>query len=307
MRTLSTTLSLGSIRLYQSTANSLLSAVGDVTSACERVFQATFSFAAFYEATCNPDCLELALRRGKSGSDTPLLDYETVREPHGMRIETRNLGFTYPGCTKPVLHDINLNIAPGETLAIVGFNGGGKTTLVKALMGLYDHTGTLLINAQSAELYAPQSLHRRTSCLFQDFSKYSLSLRENVGVGDVKRMDEIDEIHLAIERGGAEKVRETVGMEGLLNRAGVPDVEDGGEGLNSRKKKKASVVKKLNTAAVAKPTSISQLAALFGGKKHEEKQEEEEKKVPLSGGQWQRVALSRAFLRADEADLVIFE
>lgn len=97
----------------------------------------------------------------------------------------RNLTFTYPGQAEPALKNINLTIEPGETVAIVGFNGGGKTTLVKVrngpysrlkpklnrrqvLMGLYAHSsGTLLINDKPAESYVRASLHEYTTVCFQ--------------------------------------------------------------------------------------------------------------------------------------------
>ena len=229
LRTLSTSLSLGSIRLYQSTATSLLSSVRRFTSTLESVFQSVFYLAAFCEATSHPETSELLLRRGQD-PNAKLVDYETVRQEGGMGIEARDFAFTYPGATRPTLRDINVTIRPGETLAIVGFNGGGKTTLVKALMGLYDHSGSLLINGLESGSYLPESLHKRTSCLFQDFSKYSLTLRENVGIGDVRRLDEVEMIERAIERGGAEKVLEKVGMDGNLNRTGVPDAGEGEAG-----------------------------------------------------------------------------
>lgn len=61
------------------------------------------------------------------GSETPLekVQYEATRLEGGMKIEAKNLGFTYPNSTEPVLRNINLTIEAGETLAIVGFNGGG--------------------------------------------------------------------------------------------------------------------------------------------------------------------------------------
>ncbi len=351
LRTLSTTLSLGSIRLYQSTASSLLTSVRQFTATLESSFQSTFYLAAFCEATAHPEANEVQLRPGQD-SGAKLIGYETVREEGGMRIEARGLGFTYPGSTKPVLRDINLSIRPGETLAIVGFNGGGKTSLVKALMGLYDHSGTLLINGHESSGYIPESLHKRTSCLFQDFSRYSLTLRENVGIGDVKRLNEVDVIDRAIERGGAEKVLEKVGLEGRLDRWGVPDAAEGeGGGGTSASQQEQEI----EMPTPPPPDGMgrggggpgrggrggSMLGGDIGGPRRrdggprpdlppppdgipppgfiggsppvmpdgvgKDKDKDEEKRSALSGGQWQRVALARAFLRADEADLIVFD
>ncbi|KAI9633149.1 P-loop containing nucleoside triphosphate hydrolase protein [Dioszegia hungarica] len=175
-----------------------------------------------------------------------------------MELVARGLGYRYPGTSKDVLHDINLTIKPGTTFAIVGVNGGGKTTLVKALMGLYDHQGSLFLNGHPMAAYDPVTVHRRTSCLFQDFCKYSFSLRENVGIGNVSKVEDGEAVSDAIERGGARGVLGKVGMEGKLNRSGA---------LQGLRAERAS----------------------------------------LSGGQWQKVALSRSFMRASEADLVVFD
>jgi ABC-type multidrug transport system fused ATPase/permease subunit len=114
LRTLSTSLSLGSIRLYQSTASTLLDSIREFTSTLERAFQSIFYLAAFIEATSDPEGMELALRRKRYTGE--LIDYDTVREEGGMRIEARGMGFTYPGSDTPVLRDINLSTKPGETL-----------------------------------------------------------------------------------------------------------------------------------------------------------------------------------------------
>jgi ABC-type multidrug transport system fused ATPase/permease subunit len=141
----------------------------------------------------------------------PQLDYEKHRRPGGMRIEARNLGLSYDGVT-PTLHDINITVEPGESLAVVGFNGrwgtavaqadvSGKTTLVRALLGLHSHTGTLLVNGIPFEDFDAVTLHTRMSCLFQvrpssllpslpyqDYDRYDLSVRQNVGFGDTDKM-----------------------------------------------------------------------------------------------------------------------
>lgn len=85
--------------------------------------------AAFFEMMRVTEKLSTVGRRGlqvAGNEPVELLDYEAYRLEGGMKIEARNVGFTYPGAEKPVLQDINLVIEPGTTLAIVGFNGGGE-------------------------------------------------------------------------------------------------------------------------------------------------------------------------------------
>ncbi len=99
-------------------------------------------------------------------------------------------------------------------------------------MGLYDHTGVLLINNHTSTSFTPAQLHARTTVCFQDHSKYSLTLRENVGIGHVPLIESEDEVKAAILKGGAEGILARVGMEGKLDRNGVPDAagQNGGEG-----------------------------------------------------------------------------
>ena len=87
--------------------------------------------AAFFEMMRVTEKLTTVGRRGlhvSEGEPVEMLDYEAYRLEGGMRIEARNVGFTYPGAEKPVLENINLVIEPGTTLAIVGFNGGGESS-----------------------------------------------------------------------------------------------------------------------------------------------------------------------------------
>jgi ABC-type multidrug transport system fused ATPase/permease subunit len=114
LRTLSTSLTLGSIRLYQSTATSLLSSVKTFTQTLELSFQSIFYLAAFVEASTDPDRIEAAVQHMRYTGN--LINYEDERIQGGMMIEAKGMGFVYPGSEKPVLRDINLTIRPGETL-----------------------------------------------------------------------------------------------------------------------------------------------------------------------------------------------
>ncbi|GAA3626529.1 ABC transporter ATP-binding protein [Nonomuraea rosea] len=100
--------------------------------------------------------------------DTPLVRFE-------------NVSFTYPGLNRPVLDSLDLEIRPGERLAIVGVNGVGKTTLMKLLAGLYEPTtGTITADGTDLKELDPDSWRRRLTILFQDFLRYPLSARDNI-------------------------------------------------------------------------------------------------------------------------------
>ena len=99
-------------------------------------------------------------------------------------IELRNVGFTYPGGSRRVLENINLNLPRGKMVVIVGENGGGKTTLAKLLCRLYDpDTGCILWDGRDLRTLDLDALRENTVVLFQDYARFPASLRENIAYG----------------------------------------------------------------------------------------------------------------------------
>jgi ATP-binding cassette subfamily B protein len=163
----------------------------------------------------------------------------------GGRIEFRDVSFRYPGKEQWALRHVNLAIEQGEKVALVGENGAGKTTLIKLLGRLYEPTeGQILLDGIDLRDYALDDLRRRIGVIFQDFVKYQLTVRENIGFGSVEHADDLKRVEIAALRGGADSV--------------VAALEQGFE---------------------------TTLGGWF------------EKGQELSGGQWQKIALSRAFMR----------
>ena len=188
--------------------------------------------------------LALPSQESRQGAVTP------KAEPGS--IEFRGVSFRYPGGdskTHPwVLRHFDLTIAPGEKLALVGENGAGKTTLIKLLTRLYDPTeGLILLNGIDIREYPLEDLRRRIGVIFQDFVKYQLSLRENVGFGSIDDVEDLARVKTAAARGGADQVAKDLpsGFDTVLGQW----FKDGRE---------------------------------------------------ISGGQWQKIALSRAFMREGE-------
>lgn len=278
--------------------------------------------------------LRAAPASGKSPSDpsslsvaAPRIDYDLVRT-EGMSIEARDLGFRYPGQAKATLKGVNLRIEAGETLAIVGFNGGGKTTLLKVLMGLWGRPdeGKLLINGYPIEQYNPRTLHHRTACLFQDFRKYSASLRENIQLRVARNAAEEPRLQTALRQGGAEAIVEKVGYEGYLHTRismhnvstdtdpsdsedsswdGSDDSSDDASHASSEDDVPGSSLIETGRRLIRR---LGVATAICDGYEFDGTDPEEDIKYHgLSGGQWQRVALSRAFYHSDRADLVAFE
>jgi ATP-binding cassette subfamily B protein len=92
--------------------------------------------------------------------------------------------FTYPGGTEPAVAGLNLQIRDGELIALVGENGAGKSTLVKLLLRFYDpDRGSVRVNGVDLKDVAPEVLRNRIGVLFQDYTNYELSVRENVALG----------------------------------------------------------------------------------------------------------------------------
>ena len=176
-----------------------------------------------------------------------------IRRPFRQGIEFRHVTYQYPGRSEAALKDVSFTISLDETVALVGRNGAGKTTIVKLLGRLYDpDEGQILIDGRDVREYDPAELRRQIGVMFQDYAAYQLSAGENIGVGNVEHLANRGEIMFAAERAGAKGVVE-----------GLPDGYD------------------------------TTLGKWFEGG-HE-----------LSGGEWQKVALARAFMR--DAQILILD
>ena len=126
-------------------------------------------------------------------------------------IVMENVGFTYPGCTDPVLSDINLHLPPGKVIALVGANGSGKTSLIKLLVRLYDPTsGRVAIDGHDAREFDLEKYRRFFSVIFQDFSRYADTVRENIRFGDIRLPPDSSEIEDAAGRAGAREFIEAL-------------------------------------------------------------------------------------------------
>jgi ATP-binding cassette subfamily B protein len=123
------------------------------------------------------------------------------------RIAFRGVTFCYPGTGVPVLRDFDLEIEAGTSVAIVGSNGAGKTTLVKLLAGLHrPDAGTIEVDGMELSALDARSWHRRVSAIFQDFWRYPLSVRANIGLGAPEHLGDQSALERAASRAGAEAV-----------------------------------------------------------------------------------------------------
>lgn len=170
----------------------------------------------------------------------------------GVAIVAENVSFTYPTRETPAIRNVYVHIEPGERIAIVGENGAGKTTLVKLLTGLYQaDEGVSHFDGARLTPDRAVAIRQRIAAVFQDFSHFELTVRENIGFGDVARLHDDDCLLEAAERAGAAEIieRQVDGLDSYLGRS-------------------------------------------FG-------------ETDVSGGEWQRLALARAFFK--DADLIVFD
>lgn len=171
-----------------------------------------------------------------------------------MKVE--NLSFRYPQCEKQVLDEVSFSVKKGEKIAIVGENGAGKSTLVKLILRLYrQNSGTVKFDGVCFEDFEIESYRRQFGAVFQDFSRFDLTVRENVILSEECTQKTDEDVLAALRQSGF--------ADGSVNDM-VNDIPCG-----------------------------QMLGKQFGDSRE------------LSGGQWQKLALARAFYR--DADILILD
>lgn len=136
-------------------------------------------------------------------------------------IKLNDLSFKYPNCENYAVSSLNLNINKGEKIAILGENGSGKTTLSKLILGLYpqDH-GEILFDGLDASNFDKTQFYSKISLISQNFVSYNLTLRENIAISDIGRLNDDKKISYSLQ---------DVGLTDILNELGSLDVELGRE------------------------------------------------------------------------------
>lgn len=164
--------------------------------------------------------------------------------PKHFDIEFRDVWFRYPGTDRDILRGLSFLIADGEKLSIVGENGEGKTTMIKLLLRLFEpDRGEILVGGRPISSYSRATLIAIFGPVFQDFNRYAIPLRENIGVGFIDQLNDASRLAYAAHKGKVDQFVDNLpnGYDTVLGR----EFEGG---------------------------------------------------VDVSGGQWQRIAIARAFM-----------
>jgi ATP-binding cassette subfamily B protein len=123
--------------------------------------------------------------------------------------EFRNVSFSYPGNSRLVLNRFNFELHPAERVALIGENGQGKTTIVKLITRLYDPTqGQILLDGVDLREYSLEDLYREIGVIFQDFMRYEMTAHENIAVGRIEEIDNLDLVRCAAQKSLADGVVE---------------------------------------------------------------------------------------------------
>ena len=134
-------------------------------------------------------------------------------------IELRAVSFRYPGGEHDVLSGVDLVIPAGESVALVGMNGAGKTTLVKLLCGLYPpDAGSIFVDGVDLRMLDLSAWHRLIAPMFQEFIRLPTSVRENVAVGAIEQLTDLEGARAALAEVGGGRFAERLpdGSETLL-------------------------------------------------------------------------------------------
>ena len=164
------------------------------------------------------------------------------KEPEEFEsIEFKNVYFKYPSAEKYSLQNVNLKISKGETVAVVGVNGAGKTTFVKLLLRFYDVTdGEILYNGINIKEYNLESLRLKFATVFQDYKTFALSVNENVMCRNCSDEDkQISE--KALKQSGVYDKIQTLkdGADTVLTR----EFDENGAGLSGGEAQKTAVAR----------------------------------------------------------------
>jgi len=235
-------ITIGDMTMYAQAISRIQRNMGSMFFAIARIYDTALAINSFFT---------LLQREPKvANTENPKPFPVSIKEG----IEFRDVSFGYPGGNKIILQNLSFKVSPGESIALVGENGAGKTTLIKLLTRLYDPIeGDILIDGIDLSDFDLSELRHNIGAIFQDYVQYYLSAKENIGFGNVDKIEDLTEIMRSAEKSGADEF-----IEQFPNKY------------------------------------ETQLGKIFFSDG-----------IELSGGQWQKIALARAFIR--DAQILILD
>lgn len=161
--------------------------------------------ASIYEGSLFIDNMILFMKEKQTVK--PSITPPAIPQKHcGHTIELKDVSFRYSGSDRDVIHNLNLTINAGETVALVGLNGAGKTTLIKLITRLYDpSSGVVLLDGKDIKEYDLKELYSLYGIIFQDFVKYAETAGDNIYFGKADKPKDNDRIEWAAQNSGADK------------------------------------------------------------------------------------------------------
>ncbi len=226
-------MTLGHLTLYTTAAQSVQGSIQGILGGFSSMYEHNLYLNNLFEL--------LATEPSLPAAEKPV----AVVTPMQGEIRFENVSFAYPGAESNALTDVSFTVKAGETIAIVGRNGAGKTTMFKLICRLYDPTGgRILVDGIDIRDYAPEDLRAHIGAMFQDFVTYQATASENIGLGSLQSIADRKAVVEASREAGADEL--------------ISNLPQG-----------------YDTA----------LGKWFDAG------------VNLSGGEWQKVALARAFMR----------
>lgn len=161
-----------------------------------------------------------------------------IYEP--LEIEFVDVSFKYPNTDRYVLKRLNFKISGKEKIGIVGLNGAGKSTLIKLILRFYDPSeGKILLNGIDLKQYDQYSLWKNFSVLFQGYTNYAFTLKENITISNYEERENMGKIKYAAEKGDIINIinRYNTGLDTYISRA----YEEDGQQLSVGEEQKVAI------------------------------------------------------------------
>ncbi|KAH9001450.1 HlyB/MsbA family ABC transporter [Lactarius akahatsu] len=264
--------SLASLPLLQQSSSTFMMRINEILQDVESISTRLSSLRNLYEA-------ENIANKVVDGTIPFPENAQSIGD--GISLEFRNVSFRYPGSEKYALRGVSFRVLAGQLCVIVGSNGSGKSTILKLAARIFDPMeGSILIDGHDIKTLRLADIRHAMAILFQDYTLFPLSIRDNIAMGNPRRARDNAAIEEAARLGGASELIAQLpgGLDAYLARP-VSDIYSGSPD---------------GTGAL-----LSQ--KFIGDTTNQE----------LSGGQMQRLAVARTFMRSStmeqEVGLLMFD